>query len=207
VRPRRRQRGQGLVEFTLMVPVFFLLLLSMVDFGFAFYTSLTIQYATREGARVGSALAAGTPTPCADVDKLVIAAVERVLDSAGIRVDVDPGGGGGVKSIRIYKANTTNGGDTLSAANVWNFAAGGGPNIPGYTPATPLDFSETSHGWDACTRVNTIASPDSIGVAISYDYAYMTPLAGVYQLLFRGAPPTLRLDDRTVMQLNPTGGN
>jgi hypothetical protein len=196
------------VEFALFVPVFFLLLLSMVDFGFAFYTNLTIQYATREGARVGAALANGTAATCADTDKYIIAAVERVLDSAGIRVDVNPGGGGGVQWIRIYKANTANGGDTLGIANQWTYSAGAGPQVPNYTPATNLDFTETSHGWNSCppSRVNTIASPDSLGVSIRYDYAYMTPLAGIYRFLFGGAPPTLRLDDHTVMQLNPTGG-
>jgi hypothetical protein len=207
-RPRGRQRGQGLVEFALVVPIFLLLLLSMVDFGFAFYTSLTIEYATREGARVGAALASGTTATCADTDKYIIAAVERVLDSAGIRVDVDPSGGGGVQRIRIYKANTTNGGDTLGIGNQWNYSAGAGPLVPNYTPATRLDFSETSHGWDSCppSRVNTIANPDSLGVSITYNYAYMTPLAGIYRLLFGGPPPTLKLDDHTVMQLNPTGG-
>ena len=212
-RTTRRQRGQGLVEFTLIVPLFLLLLLSMLDFGYAFYTKLTLEYATREGARVGAALAngggdmgcgTGQSPNAADVDKYVMAAVQRVLQSAGIRIDVNPNGGGGVKSVRIYKADGTTGADPGGVANQWTYSAGGGPNIPGTT--TPLDFVETSHGWDACSRVNSIANPDSLGVSITYDYAYITPLAGIYQFMFKGPPPTLKLDDRTVMQLNPTGG-
>jgi hypothetical protein len=54
--------------------------------------------------------------------------------------------------------------------------------------------------------VNTYANPDSLGVSVTYNYAYITPLAGIFQLMFNGQPPTLNLDDRTVMQLNPTGG-
>ena len=53
------ERGQGLVEFAMLVPFFLLLLLGMLEFGFAFDQNLTLEYATREGARVGSALANG----------------------------------------------------------------------------------------------------------------------------------------------------
>lgn len=212
--PRRtteRRRGQSLVEFTLVLPVFLLLILAMIDFGFAFYSNLTIAYATREGARVGSALVngggalgcgTGQSPNAATVDTYVMAAVERVLESAGIRVDVDPSGGGGVQSVRIYKANSTTGAET-GTANQWGYLAGGGPQIPG--TSTKIDFTETSHGWNACSRQNLYTAPDSIGVAIDYKYAFITPLAGVWRLLFGSGTTGLAIGDRTVMQMNPTG--
>jgi len=209
-RSAKRERGQGLVEFAAILPMFLLLLLGMLDFGYAFYTNLTIVYATREGARVGAALANGGGSPgcpnAGDVDTYVIAAVERVLDSAGIKIDVDPfdAAGGGVTGIRIYKADPGTGADTLGKANVWTYAAAAGPTIPG--TLTKLDFKETSHGWDTCTRANGILSSDTLGVSITYNYAYITPLAGVFRLITPGgAAPALHFDDRTVMRLNPTG--
>jgi Flp pilus assembly protein TadG len=51
---RRRSRGQALVEFTLIIPVFFLLLAGMIDFGIGLYRYMTIINAAREGARVAS---------------------------------------------------------------------------------------------------------------------------------------------------------
>jgi Flp pilus assembly protein TadG len=48
-----RQRGQALVEFTLILPVFFLLVAGMVDFGLGVYSDLTLVNAAREGARLG----------------------------------------------------------------------------------------------------------------------------------------------------------
>ena len=42
-----------------------LLLLIMLEIGFAFNHKLTVGYATREGARTGAALANGGATSCA----------------------------------------------------------------------------------------------------------------------------------------------
>jgi Flp pilus assembly protein TadG len=47
-------RGQALVEFALIVPVFMLIAFGIFDFGFAFDSSLTISNAAREGARFGA---------------------------------------------------------------------------------------------------------------------------------------------------------
>ena len=50
---RARGRGQALVEFALILPVFFLLFAGMVDFGIALYSDITVINAAREGARIG----------------------------------------------------------------------------------------------------------------------------------------------------------
>jgi Flp pilus assembly protein TadG len=51
-RPRRRGRGQALVEFALVLPVFLLIMLGVVDFGRAVYGFNTIGNAARVGGRV-----------------------------------------------------------------------------------------------------------------------------------------------------------
>jgi len=50
-RLRRRQRGASAVEFALIAPVLFLLLLLALDLGISLWVNLTMQYAVREGAR------------------------------------------------------------------------------------------------------------------------------------------------------------
>jgi Flp pilus assembly protein TadG len=50
-RRRSRSRGQALVEFALVFPVFFLILAGLLDFGFLLYSRITLINATREGAR------------------------------------------------------------------------------------------------------------------------------------------------------------
>ena len=59
IRARRKngEKGQALVEFTLLVPIFLLLLFAIVDFGMGFYSWITVTNAAREGARLGVVLA------------------------------------------------------------------------------------------------------------------------------------------------------
>jgi Flp pilus assembly protein TadG len=60
-RPGRGDRGQSLVEFTLVVPLFLLLVAGMVDFGMGLYSNITVINAAREGARL-SVTAPGDPS-------------------------------------------------------------------------------------------------------------------------------------------------
>jgi hypothetical protein len=192
-----RQRGQGIVEFAMLVPVFMVLLLGMLEFGFIFEHTMTISYATREGARTGSALAEGnTAVPCADVDKNVVAAVQRVLQGPGSLVTSS-----GVQNIKIFDADAT-GAQIGTHVNVWTYAAGGGPSVDGQN----LDFKLTSTGWDACTRVsswNAGVAPQSIGVSILYNYKFVTPLATAVGFFGPPGSNTLPISDKTVMALNP----
>lgn len=51
-RHRRRSRGQGLVEFALVVPVLILIFMGLFDAGRAVFAWNTLSNAAREGARV-----------------------------------------------------------------------------------------------------------------------------------------------------------
>jgi len=50
---RRSRRGQTLVEFALILPIFILLLVGIFDFGRAVYAYNTISNASREAVRLG----------------------------------------------------------------------------------------------------------------------------------------------------------
>lgn len=191
---RSGERGQALVEFSMVVPVFMLILLGLLEFGFAFDHQLTLSYASREGARTAAALAAGADlADCRDVDAYVVSAVERVLDSPGSPV---AGNLGQVSQIRVYKAGTTGG--ELGPVNVWT--PGNGPTVDG----KQLHFAATSSGWNSCTRSNLITNPDSAGISITYAYRAVTPLSSLLAFFGGEGWRTLVMTDRTVMALNPT---
>lgn len=187
----------------MILPVFLLLVLGTLEFGMAFDHNLTLEYASREGVRTGSALAnGGGPLGCgggqspnaATVDNQIIAAVERVLDSSGSPLDVTQ-----ITQIRIYKVDTSNtsGNEVAGTANRWIYAPGAGPVVSGVALNFKPDIAV--QGWPACSRVNG-AGADSIGVGINYTYNLQTPLGNLL-----GGMAKIDMHDQTVMQLNPTG--
>ena len=51
---QRDEKGQALVEFALLVPIFLILLFAIVDFGMGFHSWITVTNSAREGARLGA---------------------------------------------------------------------------------------------------------------------------------------------------------
>jgi Flp pilus assembly protein TadG len=199
---RLGQRGQGLVELSTIVPVFLLLLLGMLEFGFAFDQNLTLEYATREGARVGSALANDGGSSCVrattTVDNQIMAAVRRVLLSPGSRVKLvaDPVVG---TEVLIWKADAA-GAPVAGTTNRWRYT---GPTTGPTVDGQQIGFTQISQAWNPCDRLNSTPT-DSIGVSLTYRYDFQTPLAGILKFLGGTSAGQLPMADRTVMALNPT---
>lgn len=189
---RRRERGQSLVEFSLIVPIVLTLVLTIAEFGVAFGTNMSVVEATREGARVGAVLVDGSnslgctgATGAASVDPQIIAAVQRVIESPGSGITL-----ANVDWVHIYRSNAS-GGESLT--NVWT--PGNGPTICGVR----LDFVQGSVGWPAASRANVLPV-DSIGVSIRYRYQLFTPLSAVTGLF---GTHQIVMVDSTVMDLEP----
>ena len=184
-----RARGQALVEYAILLPVFLLVLLGILEFGLAFSHHMTMEYATREGARTGAALANGSDAfDCSVVDDEVVASVQRVLTQNGSQIDLKH-----VNEIRIYDADAN--GDEHGLVDVWK--QGKGPTVDGVA----LKFVLDTGNWDACARRNAgFGDTDSIGVALTYDYQFVTPLGS---MLGMAGTSGLAMSDRTVMALNP----
>jgi hypothetical protein len=194
--PTATERGQSLVEAAMIIPFLMFLILGAIEFGFIFTNNLTMEYASREGARVGASLAnGGGPLGCgagqspnaANVDPSIIAAVERVLEGSGSPIRPNQ-----VLEIRIFKAGPS-GAETPGQVNVWRYNPGGGPTIDGQ----PLDFAPQAVTWQACSRANTQPA-DSVGVTVGYRYSFQTPFLSLSGMT------ALTMWDRTVMALNPT---
>lgn len=50
--PKRRERGQGLVEFAVIFPILVLILMAIFDLSLLYLTINTVEHASREGARM-----------------------------------------------------------------------------------------------------------------------------------------------------------
>ncbi|MCX6022317.1 MAG: pilus assembly protein [Chloroflexi bacterium] len=80
-RPRRAARAQALVEMALIFPMLLLLLLGSLDFARVFVTSLVLQGAAREGARLAADY---TQTSSAVQTRVTNAATPLVVPTSGV---------------------------------------------------------------------------------------------------------------------------
>jgi len=70
------ERGQALVEFAIVLPVFLLLLFGLVEFGFVLNASSTVNYASRVAALLAAEGGTTVGTDC-----MVLRAIDRALTS------------------------------------------------------------------------------------------------------------------------------
>src|SRR5438094_7955433 len=80
---RRRQRGQSLVEFAISSMVLLLLAMGLIDLSRAFYFSVSLQGAAREGARHGAWFNTAARQNNFLDDNDVMTAVKQALYGAG----------------------------------------------------------------------------------------------------------------------------
>ena len=83
-RRRPRSRGQALVEFAVVLPVFLLILAGVIDFGLGLYSQMTVINAAREGARYA---VVNTPLNTSNVTNRV-EAMTGGLDQSQLTVNV-----------------------------------------------------------------------------------------------------------------------
>lgn len=192
----RSDDAQGLIEFALILPPLLLILVfGMVEIGNVLSVAMTMSSATREGARVASALvngggalgcSAGQSPNAATVDPNVIAAVERVLVGSGSRVTLAD-----LSQIRIAKSTST-GAEAAGLINTWNYSLNGGPMVDGQR----LDFVPASEPWQACSRNNGTPA-DSAVITVTYTYRGRTPLRLLVPMFSQ-----FTMTDYTVMAMN-----
>lgn len=194
----RGELGQGTVELALVFAIVLLpLTMSLLEAGYLFSQAMTVNTATREGARMGGnqsngggqlGCGAGQSPNAANVDPQIVAAVERSLTANGALISLAD-----VTQIRIFKA-TASGAETAGLVNIWTYSLNGGPVIDGQA----LDFAMSTNPWNACSRLNTLPA-DSLGVTLTYTYRARTPLRYIFPGL-----ATISIKDTTVMTLNAT---
>lgn len=201
---RRGERGQGLVEFVMVLPLIMLLLGGVVEIGLVANDTLTIGYGSREGARAGSALGDGGATSCegdgdpAGVDATVVAGVQRIIESSGAAVKLSD-----IEAIHIFKA-TASGDKVEGRVNTWRWTGpDSGPDVDPGAGVSLLEFSPPEVAeWPACQRINGGSSPDILGVEVVYRRALVSPLASLLSSF--GIEPAMTLSETTVMTLNPS---
>lgn len=174
VRRRRRSRGQALVEFTLVIPIFLVLVVAVAEFSIMFTSYVSIGFATHDASQVAATLG---NTPGAD------AAVLQRIDN-----DVmSPANPQQIVEVDIYQVDTStnNGGPLGSRINKWLYDGGNHPYTLPDGSTVYLPFTMTSTGYPEGGRCNVNkgvgcttfgqTTVDTIAVKIIYQYKWITP--------------------------------
>jgi Flp pilus assembly protein TadG len=90
--PGNRQRGQSAVEFALVMPLFLILIFSIVDFGMGLRAWIAITNSAREGARAGA-----VGVDCANIKQRAVDTADGLVTTSDVSVTggVDCGGNPG----------------------------------------------------------------------------------------------------------------
>ena len=173
-----RGRGQSLVEFALVVPLFVLLLVGIIEFAFALNAVLAVNFATREAALIAAEAGNGDGADC-----VILTKIEDSITA--------PSDHAKVTSVQIFKADRLG---VKQAINTYNRTGSMSCIFPGPITVTVPYTLAGGQNYEDVKRCNVLAgcaanaplpattAVDQIGVEVSYSYTWRTPLAGILQL-------------------------
>lgn len=188
---RRRDRGQSLVEFALVFPIFFVLFMGIVEFAFAFNAVLAVNFASRDATLFAAEASSSIGSDC-----VILGSIEEDV-SAPARTSA-------ITSIEIYRATST--GAQYSGGEITRFARTGTLTctMPDLSTRT-VPYSRTTNGYPEIDRCNVLAgcggnhtTVDHIGVRIFYTHSYVTPLR-----TFVGTGSSFSFSRTNVMRMEP----
>ena len=154
-----RDGGQGLVEFALALPIFVLLMMGMVEYGFLYNNILTVQFAARQGVSAAAEAGANDGADCS-ILKAVEAALTVPIDKTKITY------------VDIFQSDS-DGQPVPGAVN--HYVRSGVLDCPGSVdePYTLVG----GEGYPQTERHDAIADGlDIVGVRIGYLYWGITPI-------------------------------
>ena len=185
---RRRDRGQSLVEFALVFPIFMLLVFGVIDGARLVYTNSQLGQAAREGARVAAVEASwmGMSDP-------TCVASESLITSARPGAHVCPAHEFALKADVVAAVQRMAVGlGPFSNVNVFLACDSGDPGDATATPTIPADLAPTGAWTETGATAVTypscadpagiLAAPNApkqlVSVRITYQYTPITPIAG-----------------------------
>jgi hypothetical protein len=163
-RASERAKGQALVEFSLVIVIFMVLIMGVLEFGFAFGVKARVVFASRDAAAVAAESASAPATADASI-------IAMIFKDAAAPADLNR-----IDYVNIFWADA-NGNVVKGKIQQYRlhgnlFKAYGGWQV------TKTDYPASDRcayiGGLGCSPDHT--GPDHIGVTIVYKYSWVTPL-------------------------------
>ena len=168
-------KGQALVEFAFVFPLFMVLLVAVIEYGFLMNANLASSYATRDASLIAAEAGNAIGSDCAILRKI----------EDDINGPSDPRY---ITDVQIYWANPVTGAPKPGFINTYVrsttqtkscLVGGVAFTLPYIDLASPAPYDETIR----CNVINGCPGHplglDTIGVQITYNYQWHTPLKGL----------------------------
>ena len=184
---RRRQRGQGMVEFALVAPVFFFVIFAMIDGGFLLFSVNAVDQATTVGSNSVAALG---KLSTADTTSLTRMAASSSLGATSLisisEVDIEQ-----------LQTNTTGDGFNVHSDGTPAIQTGcsGGPSgvdganecinrytMTGFGTNPTIALIGGTAPWPPSARNVYNGQSDFVGLKVTYTYRFFTGISPVATL-------------------------
>jgi hypothetical protein len=169
---RTPERGQSLAEFAVVFPLFWMVLIALIEFAFAFQSVLAVSFSSRNAAVI-----AAEAGPAGMADCAILKSIEGDLTA--------PSSPSQIQKVDIYWTDSNG---VIRAGATTTYTRSGSATIPctvngasftvPYAPPSPNGYPIASR----CAVRSGCAGHvgvDTIGVKITYRYAFHTPYGAV----------------------------
>ncbi len=164
-------KGQAMVEFAFVFPLFMVLLVAVIEYGFLMNANLASSYATRDASLIAAEAGNSTGADCAILKKI----------EDDINGPSDPRN---ITKVEIYWADPVTG--AIQGSNVDTYTRSATPTLACLVGGVSFNLNYVSPGvlnYPEASRCNVINGCggghnglDTIGVQITYNYTWHTPL-------------------------------
>jgi hypothetical protein len=166
----RGERGQTLVEFSLVIPIFLTMLIAFVEFAFTFNAVLATDFSSRDAALAGAEAGNAAGSDC-----VILQTVE-----SDMHAPVDPGQ---IRTVEIYRTDSAG---TIGPATAYSRSGSMDCRFPDGT-VVAMPYSRSSDNYTETSRCNILAGCDDpdrpidhIGVKVTYRYLWKTPVGQAF---------------------------
>jgi hypothetical protein len=169
---RTSEGGQSLAEFAVVFPLFWMVLIALIEFAFAFQSVLAVSFSSRNAAVI-----AAEAGPAGMADCAILKSIEGDLTA--------PSSPSQIQKVDIYWTDSNG---VIRAGATTTYTRSGSATIPctvngasftvPYAPPSPNGYPIASR----CAVRSGCAGHvgvDTIGVKITYRYAFHTPYGAV----------------------------
>lgn len=172
----RSSGGQSMVEFSLILPLFLVIVIGLMEFSVAFNALLAVNFASRDAALLVAEASSDAGADC--------------IALQSIEADVSPPANKAlIQEVRIYWATDVGAVMPGNPVNIYRRSGSTSCTLPdGATVTVPYSLLGAA-GYPETDRCDVIGgcggahdTVDTIGVSISYSHNWVTPLASLVSL-------------------------